>query len=440
MGPPVFVPKSRTVKQYLDEAAQYHLLTREDEAVLGRRLRGEASLDKIVSPETFLFARDYAAQAVAFCSDSRFAKAWCDYTSAYPSSGNGSLDEEVEMLRRMYRKDLVHFDGFVALTARYLLVLEDYARRVSPPLWQNAWKQQDSGFLALRKKRNPQIVLSFSDEVQQYAAEHPAVQKALYKAYQYMYGNAAAAQRMLVESNLRLVVSIAVHYNNRGVEFDDLIQFGNLGLIKSLEKFDSSRGFKFSTYATWWIRQSIVRGIQDTARPVRIPVHALETIGKLIKLEDEYFSLDKRPSFRDFVAARLEITPKKVDILLQQRRLLNPLIYLDAVASNDSETRIGDLINVTCAESRFSPTKPQAPDLSHDEADVRHEITALLGECLTPREEKVIRLRYGIGEPQSYSLEEVGAQFGLTRERIRQIEVKAMNKLRRHGAYLEDLL
>lgn len=439
MRPKVFVPKSRIVDQYLHEAAQYPLLTREDEAILGRRLRGDASLDRIVSSETFLFARDYAGQAAVLSPDSRFARAWGSYSHAYPVSGNGSLDAEVEVLRRMYGKDLAHFDGFVALTARYLLGLEGYARLVSPPIWRNGWKQQDASFLALRKKRNSETVLSFSSEVQHYAAEHPDVQKALYRAYKSLYGDAAAAQQMLVESNLRLVVSIAVPYNNRGVEFDDLIQFGNLGLIKSLEKFDSSRGFKFSTYASWWIRQSIVRGIQDTARPVRIPVHALETIGKIIKLEKEYVSLNERPSFREFVADRLEIPPEKVDKLLQQKKLFTP-VYLDAIVNSDSETRLGDLVDVKCAESSFSPTRPQAADLSHDEADVRNEINAIIGTHLTPREEKVIRMRYGIGEPTQYSLEEIGAQFSLTRERIRQIEVKAMKKLRKHDVYLEDIL
>ncbi len=439
----VFVPKSRIINQYLDEAAQYPLLTREDEAALGKRLRGEASLDGIVSSRTFLFARNYANRAAVFCADSRFGKAWESYSHAYPISGNGSLDEEVELLRRMYRKDLAHFDGFVALSARYLLGLEEYAHRVSPPIWRDGWKKQDAGFLDLRKKRNPQTVLSFSTEVQHYAAEHPDVEKALYRAYQQMYGDAAAAQQTLVESNLRLVVSIAVPYNNRGVEFDDLIQFGNIGLIKSLEKFDSNRGFKFSTYASWWIRQSIVRGIEDTARPVRIPVYAIGTINKLIRLEREYFFLAERnpdkPPFRTFAAERMGIAPEKVDKLLLQKKLLSP-VYLDETVNSDSETRLGDLMDITCAESRFSPTKPQAADISCDEADVRDEIDAIIGTHLTPREEKVIRMRYGIGQPMQYSLEEIGAQFCLTRERIRQIEMKAKKKLRRCGAYLEDIL
>lgn len=154
MNARVFIPNSPGGVHYLHKASQYELLTRENEAVLGRRLRGEASLDILVSNQTFLFARDYAAHAVVFCPDSRFAKAWDKYSQTYPVSGNGTLDEEVAALREMYSHDLSHYDGFVATTARYLIGFEEYARRVSPPIWRTAWRKEEKAFSAIQKKES----------------------------------------------------------------------------------------------------------------------------------------------------------------------------------------------------------------------------------------------------------------------------------------------
>lgn len=287
------------------------------------------------------------------------------------------------------------------------------------------------------RKKNPGIVLFFSDEVQQYATQYPETQKALYKAYQRLYGDAATAQDIFVKSNLRLVVSIAKHYTYKDVEFDDLIQFGNLGLIKSLEKFESTRGFKFSTYASWWIRQAIVRGIQDTVRSIRVPIYVLEKINKLTRLEKEYPQiLEREPSaseFRAYAAQQLGIPPERVDKLLLQKKMLT-IISLDAPISSESETLIKDLYAVPAhAESSLVHAKPQASDLFYDDAQMRDEVDAVIAVHLTPREERVIRMRYGIGEPREHSLEEIGETFFLTRERIRQIEVKALRKLRKEG-------
>ncbi|MEK6868244.1 MAG: sigma-70 family RNA polymerase sigma factor, partial [Nanoarchaeota archaeon] len=380
MNPKVDVANSRGVDWYIHEAAQYQLLTHQEEGELGRRLRGEASLDILVSSETFLFARDYAAHAAVLCSaSSQFAKDWLKYTQAYPCSGNGSLDAEVDVLRHMYRKDLSHYDGFVATTARYLMRLEEYAHRVSPPVWRTAWKKQEAAFVAIRKKKNPCMVLTFSSDIQQ-AAEHPDAQKALYQAYRRLYYDAVAAQDRFVTSNLLLVVSIAKEYINKGVEFEDIIQFGNLGLIKSLEKFESTRYFKFSTYASYWIRQSIFSGMQDTARTIRVPMHALETINRLMKLQKEYTQLlGREPAaaeFRVFAAEKLRISPDKVDKLLLRRKRFET-ISLDDSVNAESDPPLEEFYTVPAhAESSLPHAQPQAIDLSYDECQLHEEIYA----------------------------------------------------------------
>ena len=268
--------------------------------------------------------------------------------------------------------------------------------------------------IAMRMERGDSAKETLEKGVNEQGAELTEEEKKTMQSY---IDNGTQAKRMLAEANLRLVVSIAKRYVGRGMLFLDLIQEGNLGLIKAVEKFDYRKGYKFSTYATWWIRQAITRAIADQARTIRIPVHMVETINKLIRVSRQLLQEYGREPTPEEIAKTMNISESKVREII---KIAQEPVSLETPIGEEEDSHLGDFI---------SDDDTPAPSEVASHALMREQLWDVL-DTLTPREEKVLRLRFGLDDGNQRTLEEVGREFKVTRERIRQIEAKALRKLR----------